>query len=64
MRFIPCSLKLEATMKANRIHAESIETDTVKKVRPSKYDVTSLCVYQDVTKVVPTIHIYISYQKS
>ena len=29
MRFIPCSLKLEATMKANRIHAESRETDTV-----------------------------------
>ena len=27
MRFIPCSLKLEATMKANRIHAESRETD-------------------------------------
>ena len=29
MRFIPCSLKLEATMKANRIQAESRETDTV-----------------------------------
>ena len=43
MRFIPCSLKLEATMKANRIHAESIETDTVfnptkrKNINPPKF---------------------------
>ena len=43
MRFIPCSLKLEATMKANRIHAESRETDTAfNPTKTEEYKSTKL----------------------
>ena len=33
-----------------------VDTATVKKLHPSRYDEASPCVYQEVTKVVPVNH--------